>query len=58
MFTYMSAILSTMEKVFALKSEYSAYVMSGNELSQVLLILFLPCINRVQRRPLWVGAGN
>lgn len=58
MFTYMSGILSTLEKVFGMRSEYSAYVMSGNELSQFLLILFLPCINRVNRRPLWVGLGT
>ena len=58
MFTYMSGILSTMEKVFGIRSEYSAYVMSGNELSQFLLIAFLPCINRVSKRPLWVGLGN
>ena len=57
-FTYMAGILSTVEKVFGLRSEYSAFVMSGNELSQILLILVLPCINQAQRRPLWVGSGT
>ena len=57
-FTYMAGILSTIEKAFGLRSEYSAFVMSGNELSQILLILVLPCINQAQRRPLWVGLGN
>ena len=58
MFTYMTGVLSTLEKVFGIRSEYSAYVMSGNEFSQILLILSLPCISRVERRPLWVGIGN
>ena len=57
MFTYMSGILSTIERVFGLRSEYSAYVMSGNEISQFLLIFFVPCITRIKRRPLWVGLG-
>ena len=57
MVTYMAAVLSTIERVFALRSEHSAYVMSGNEISQFLLIFIVPCINQVQRRPLWVGIG-
>ena len=57
MITYMGGILSTIERVFGLKSEYSAYVMSGNEISQFLLIFFVPCINQVKRRPLWIGNG-
>ena len=57
-FTYMSGVLSTLEKVFGMRSEYSAYVMSGNELSQFLLILSLPCITKIERRPLWVGLGK
>ena len=57
-FTYMTGVLSTLEKVFGMRSEYSAYVMSGNELSQFLLILSLPCITKIERRPLWVGLGE
>ena len=57
-FSYMAGILSTIEKAFGLRSEYSAFVMSGNELSQILLILVIPCINQAQRRPLWVGIGK
>ena len=32
--------------------------MSGNELSHFLLILSLPCITKIERRPLWVGLGK
>ena len=57
-FTYMAGILSTIEKAFGLRSEYSAFVMSGNELSQIFLICVIPCINEARRRPLWVGLGE
>ncbi len=58
MFTYMSGILSTLEKVFGLRSQYSAYALSGNELSQILMMFVMPFLHRIKRRPLWVGIGK
>ena len=34
-FTYLSATLSTLERQFGIKSKEAAYMMSGNEISQV-----------------------
>ena len=58
MFTYMSGVLSTIEKQFEIKSEHSAYMMSGNELSQILMIFFLPAFAKVRRTPLWIAVGK
>lgn len=35
-FTYLSATLATIERKFGIKSKEAAYMMSGNEISQVL----------------------
>ena len=58
LFVYMSGVLSTIEKQFEIKSEHSAYMMSGNELSQVLMIFLLPAFARVKRAPLWIAVGE
>ncbi len=57
MFVYMSGVLSTIEKQFEIKSEHSAYMMSGNEFSQILMIFFLPAFAKVRRTPLWIAVG-
>ena len=54
-FTYLSSVLSTIEKQFGLKSKEAAWVFSGNEISQIFFIFFLPFLNRVKRRPLWTS---
>ena len=58
LFVYMSGVLSTIEKQFEIKSEHSAYMMSGNELSQILMIFFLPAFAKVKRTPLWIAVGR
>ena len=54
-FSYLSVVLSTIEKQFGVKSAEIAWVYSGNEISQIFFILFLPFIGRAKRRPLWIG---
>ena len=53
--SYMTVVLSTIEKEFGLKSKEAAWVYSGNEISQILFILFIPFIGRAKRRPLYIG---
>ena len=54
-FTYLSSVLSTIEKRFGLKSKEAAWLYSGNEIAQVCFIFFLPFVGRVKKRPLFVG---
>ena len=42
LFTYLSATLSTLEKRFGIKSKEAAYIMSGNEISQILFLFVMP----------------
>ena len=54
-FSYLTAVLSTIEKRFGLKSKEATWIYSGNEISQIFFIFFLPFVGRVQRRPLFMG---
>ena len=54
-FSYLIVVLSTIEKRFGLKSKEATWIYSGNEISQIFFILFLPFVGRVQRRPLFMG---
>ena len=54
-FSYLTVVLSTIEKRFGLKSKEATWIYSGNEISQIFFILFLPFVGRVQRRPLFMG---
>lgn len=56
-FTYLSAALSTLERQFGIKSEETAYLMSGNELSQILFVFVMPFIVKVKKRPFWTAIG-
>ncbi len=56
--SYLTVVLSTIEKSFGLKSKEAAWIYSGNEVTQILQILFLPFIGRVKRRPLWLAVGS
>merc|ERR1719244_2275084 len=56
-YTYLSAMLSTIEKKFGIKSKETAYLMSGNEIAQILFIFFLPLTMKVKKRPLWCSIG-
>ena len=57
MYTYLSAVLSNIEKQFGIKSKESAYLMSGNEISQILFLFVMPFMIKVKRRPLWTAVG-
>ena len=54
-FSYLTVVLSTIEKRFGLKSKEATWIYSGNEISQVAFIFALPFVGRVQRRPLFMG---
>ena len=56
-FTYLSATLSTLEKQFGIKSKEAAYLMSGNEISQILFMFVMPFIVKIKKRPLWTSMG-
>ena len=60
-YTYLSTMLSTLEKKFGIKSKetvrketktemlkkFQAYLMSGNEIAQILFLFFLPITVKV-----------
>ena len=52
-YTYLSAMLSTLERKFGIKSKETAYLMSGNEIAQILFLFFLPITMKVKKRPFW-----
>lgn len=56
-YSYLSSMLTTIEKVFGIKSKETAYLMSGNEIAQILFLFFLPLTLKVKKRPLWCGIG-
>jgi MFS family permease len=56
-FSYLSVVLSTIEKRFGLQSKEAAWIYSGNEISQIFFIVFLPFVGRVKRRPLFISMG-
>ena len=55
--SYLSVVLSTVEKEFGLQSKEAAWVYSGNEIAQVLFIFFLPFVGTAKRRPLFIGVA-
>ena len=55
--SYLTVVLSTIEKEFGLQSKEAAWVYSGNEIAQVLFIVFLPFVGKTKRRPLYIGIG-
>ena len=54
-FSYLTTVLSTIEKRFGLKSKEATWIYSGNEISQIFFIFFLPFVGRVKKRPLFMG---
>ena len=72
-FSYLSAVLSTIEKQFGIRSkvweEYAkfwwsrvlfqetAWVFSGNEISQICFIFALPFLSKIHRRTLWTSVA-
>ena len=41
-----------------MKSKEAAWVYSGNEISQICFIVFLPFVGRVQKKPLIMGIAS
>ena len=54
-FSYLTVVLSTIEKQFGLQSKEAAWIYSGNEISQIAFVLFLPFVGRVKKKPLAIG---
>ena len=57
-FSYLTVVLSSIEKQFGLKSKEAAWIYSGNEISQICFIVFLPFVGRVKKRPLLMGLAS
>ena len=55
---YLTVVLSTIEKQFGVKSAEIAWIYSGNEISQICFIVFLPFIGKAKRRPLFMGLAS
>jgi MFS family permease len=54
-FSYLSSVLSTIEKMFGIKSKETAWVFSGNEINQICFIFVLPFLGRIKKRALWTS---
>ena len=54
-YTYLSSCLSTIEKQFGIKSQEAAWVFSGNEISQIAFIFFLPFLRKITKRTMWTS---
>ena len=44
--TYLSSVLTTIEKQFGIKSQEAAWIFSGNEISQIAFIFVIPFLTR------------
>jgi len=56
-YSYLSATLATLEKLFGITSKETALLMSGNELAQFLFLFAMPLTVKAKKRPLWCGIG-
>nr|XP_027227481.1 solute carrier organic anion transporter family member 2A1-like [Penaeus vannamei] len=56
-FTYTVSVISTIEKRFKLTSKESGAFLSGNDISQVILAMFLGYYGNCGHRPRWMGVG-
>ena len=45
------------EKQFGMKSTETAWVFSGNEISQIFFIVVLPFLSRIKKRTLWTSVA-
>ena len=57
-FSYLTVVLSTVEKQFGLKSKEAAWIYSGNEISQIAFAFLIPFSNRIRKRPLAIGVAS
>ena len=44
--------MGAVEKHFGLKSKEAAWIYSGNEISQICFIVFVPVVGRIVKKPL------
>ncbi|XP_014246664.1 solute carrier organic anion transporter family member 4C1 isoform X2 [Cimex lectularius] len=56
-FVYFIATLTTLERQFGIPSRTTGVMISGNEVSQILLSLVLTYAGGQRNRPLWLGWG-
>uniref|UniRef100_A0A1B6C2D4 Solute carrier organic anion transporter family member n=1 Tax=Clastoptera arizonana TaxID=38151 RepID=A0A1B6C2D4_9HEMI len=56
-YIYFVATLTTIEKRFKIPSRTTGLVMSGNEISQIMLSLFLSYFGGQRNRPVWIAWG-
>ena len=56
-YTYLSSVLTTIEKQFGIKSQEAAWIFSGNEISQIFFIFVLPFLTRLQKRIMWTSVA-
>ena len=54
-YTYLSSVLTTIEKQFGIKSQEAAWIFSGNEISQIAFIFVLPFLRKLRKRILWTS---
>eukprot|EP00092_Neocalanus_flemingeri_P008381 GFUD01009037.1.p1 GENE.GFUD01009037.1~~GFUD01009037.1.p1 ORF type:complete len:657 (+),score=126.71 GFUD01009037.1:144-2114(+) len=54
-FSYLTSVLSTIEKQFGIKSKETAWIFSGNEISQIFFIFALPFLGIIRKRALWTS---
>ena len=56
-YTYLSSVLTTIERQFGIKSQEAAWIFSGNEVSQIAFIFVLPFLTRLQKRIMWTSVA-
>ncbi|XP_047468912.1 solute carrier organic anion transporter family member 74D-like [Penaeus chinensis] len=56
-FTYTVSVISTIEKRFKLTSKQTGAILTGNDISQVMLSLFLGYYGNYGHRPRWMAVG-
>uniref|UniRef100_A0A1B0D0J6 Major facilitator superfamily (MFS) profile domain-containing protein n=1 Tax=Phlebotomus papatasi TaxID=29031 RepID=A0A1B0D0J6_PHLPP len=56
-YMYFVITLTTIERRFKIPSRTTGIIMSGNEISQILLSLFLSYAGGQRNRPLWIAWG-
>ncbi|XP_071533821.1 solute carrier organic anion transporter family member 74D-like [Panulirus ornatus] len=56
-FTYMVSVISTIEKRFKFTSKETGTILSGNDLSQIILSIVLGYYGNYGNRPRWMGIG-
>ncbi|XP_076046946.1 solute carrier organic anion transporter family member 74D-like isoform X2 [Oratosquilla oratoria] len=56
-FTYSVAVISTIEKRFGFTSKTTGMILSGNDISQVLLAILIAYFGNYGHRPRWIAFG-